>query len=154
MRQHVVVRLPRRGVDEGQLVHHGRHVREQVGNPCPRLAVLLKFERTLHQRTRVSLTDPHLAFAFLPFFPPDYNQRVPCFVPTFASNDASFPVHTDGSITWLNYLQSFDDWPDHGAISGRFTSPTSFEGAFACNEFGHGMQPITFSMHWAAAPVR
>ena len=87
-------------------------------------------------------------------FPPDYNQRVPCFVPTFASNDASFPVHTDGSITWLNYLQSFDDWPDNGAISGRFTSPTSFEGAFACNEFGHGMQPITFSMHWAAAPAR
>ena len=60
----MIVRLSDRGVNEGQLVNDGRHVREQIGHPCTRLAVLLEVERALHQRAGITLADANLPFAF------------------------------------------------------------------------------------------
>ncbi len=64
VRNHVVVREALAGVNECQVIHHGRDIREDFRDPRARLSVLLEAEGALHQRPGIALPDLDLAVAF------------------------------------------------------------------------------------------
>ena len=63
MRDHVIVGQALAGVNERQVIHHGRDIGEDLGDPCSGLPVLFEAEWALHQRPGIALANFDLAFS-------------------------------------------------------------------------------------------
>src|SRR5579872_6279876 len=67
VRERVIDRPALRGMNECQIVDDAAHVREQLGNPLPRLTVLLELIRAAHQRAGIALSNGDLALSLKRF---------------------------------------------------------------------------------------